>query len=104
MVNTIKLICQSNRFRHELTFLHELRCAPQSCGHSSTGGHSGSSPHPGLLVLQEEEWVQNNQGETTILPLMTYSYSMWHVHVKNDNDCLVFSGLFSLCFYLLSHN
>lgn len=41
----------------------------QGSGHSSAGGHPGSSAHPWLLVLQEEEWLQNNQGETIILPL-----------------------------------
>lgn len=44
----------------------------QSSGDSSPGGHPGGSPHPGLLVFQEEEWLQNNQGETIRRPLVNH--------------------------------
>lgn len=45
---------------------------PQGSGHSSAGGNPGISPNPGLLVLQEEEWLQNHQGETIILSFIQY--------------------------------
>ncbi len=69
--------------------LCELCCAPQGCGHSSAGGHPGSSLHPGLLVLQEEEWLQNNQGETIILPLLKYSPSHF---IHKVRICLYYSN------------
>lgn len=38
-------------------------CASQGSGHSLAGGHPCGTSHPWLLVLQEKEWLQNNQGE-----------------------------------------
>lgn len=65
-----------------IVILHKLCCTPQGGGHSSAGGHPGSSPRPGLLVFQEKEWLQNNQGETFLTLL-----KQQHSNLTNKSRC-----------------
>lgn len=63
VVNMINSVCLCMN----CVSLYELCCGSQGSGHSSAGRHPCGTPHPGLLVFQEEEWLQNNQSETITL-------------------------------------